>query len=73
MEKHSRPGNNLCKGPEVGSKVRIFEEERSVLLGRNEGCDSGCGWTGQVGRGLIGLPCRPSEGWEVFPKSSREL
>lgn len=29
--------------------------------------------TGQMDRDLTGPPCRPSEGWEVFPKNSREL
>lgn len=58
MEGHSRPENSQCKGPVVGSKVRIFEEQK----------EDQCCWmgirgvqgdvAGQVGTGLIRLPCR---------------
>lgn len=73
MEGHFRPWNNQCKGPEVASKVRIFEEQR----------ESQCCWVGvrgvkrdvagQVGRGPTEPPRRPGEGWKVFPLSSREI
>lgn len=73
IEGHFRPGNNQWKGPEVGSQVRILEEQR----------EGQCCWvrmralkedvTGQVVRGRTEPPCRSGEGWEVFPMSSGEI
>ena len=61
-----RLGNSQCKGLVVGSKVRIFEEQRESQF-----CEMGVrevegDVAGQVGRGWTGLPCSPDEEWCFF-------